>query len=374
MIDTHEANRLIEMLGRQTKRELSSRGKLETIMFPNSAYENLASIEIFYRYPEIVAAIRERMTPEELGQRAPKLGGPLIPMQFWTTGFEYLWGRQILLGLGRLKPDDRVVETRSVLDFWERANRGYRRDQALCNGEAGHTNRVLSEERVRRLAEETLPLTAETRGRFIRLHAQLLSFLILMNCESRAKYGVTGPYDLGEGRVMIVTDFADLGGDSYPWGMPGALPVSHVTMTIVLEDVRIRLANAGLAYGKPTNFLERAIGARVYASDGERLSPLDVEDWGPIGRSVAKAQKDLYRRFARMTVRDRILAGATVYFWFIRPLAEFAGVDAIDWELERCLELLEVFEDADRADRIFEESLLLPAEEPSSFTLLSTTD
>src|SRR5206468_10384091 len=113
-MDVGEANRLIDMLGRQTKRELSNRGKLETILFPNTAYENLSAIEIFYRYPEIVGAIARVASPEELGRRCPKMGGPVIPMQFWTIGFEYLWGRQILLGLGKLQPGDRMSETLAV--------------------------------------------------------------------------------------------------------------------------------------------------------------------------------------------------------------------------------------------------------------------
>jgi hypothetical protein len=372
-MDAREANRLIEMLGRQTKRELSNRGKLETILFPNTAYENLGAIEIFYRYPEIVGAIARAISPEDLGRSCPKMGGPVIPMQFWTSGFEYLWGRQILLGLGKLQPGDRTLETFAVLDFWKRINGVYRGDQALCNGEAGGTNRVLSPDEAQRVAAETRPLDDEDRARFLRLHAQLLSFLILMNCESRAKYGVTGPYELGDGRVMIVSEFADLPGRAYPWGMPEALAVSHVTIAVVLKDVKIRLANAGLPYGRPPDFLERVVSARVYSSDGKTLSPLEAEDWEVTRKAVAQAQRELYRRFARMSARDRICAGALVYFWFIRPLADVAGVaGTIDWNLVHAPEFTDVFADTQRADRIFEECLLLPREAASSYTPLPT--
>src|SRR3990172_683773 len=175
-MDVSEANRLIEILGRQTKRELSNRGKLETILFPNTAYENLGAIEIFYRYPEIVGAIASVISPEELGASCPKMGGPVIPMQFWTSGFEYLWGRQILLGLGHLQPGDRMLETFAVLDFWKRVNHTYRGDRELCNGEAGGTNRVLPPETAQRLAAETRPLGDPDRASFLRFHAQLLSF------------------------------------------------------------------------------------------------------------------------------------------------------------------------------------------------------
>ncbi|MET0153799.1 MAG: hypothetical protein ABW298_14470 [Candidatus Binatia bacterium] len=372
-MDVGEANQLIDMLGRQTKRELSNRGKLETILFPNTAYENLSAIEIFYRYPEIVGAIARVVSPEELGRLCPKIGGPVIPMQFWTIGFEYLWGRQILLGLGKLQPGDRTAETLAVLDFWKRINGVYRGDTALCNGEAGGTSRVLSPDEAQRVAAETKSLGDEDRASFLRLHAQLLSFLILMNCESRAKYGVTGPYELGEKRVMIVAEFADLPGRSYPWGIPDSVPVSHVTVAVVLEDVKIRLANAGLPYGKPPNFLEKAVSARVYTSDGKTLSPLEAEEWEPTRKAIAQAQRELYRRIARLSARDRILAGASVYFWFIRPLADVAGVSAgIDWNLLHAPEFLDVFADSGRADRIFEECLILPREEASSYTPLPT--
>lgn len=367
-MDVREANALVDILGRQTKRELSNRGKLETILFPNSSYENLSAIEMFYRYPAIVAQICARVSPEALVERCPKLGGAVIPMQYWTVGFEYLWGRQLLLGLGRLTPGDHRDEGFAVLDFWRRLNLAYRGDGKVCAGEGGRVNRVLPRELVTRLVDDTEFLEEAARTRFLRLHAQLLSFLILMNCESRARYGVTGPYVVGND-TMIVTEFADLDGRGYPWALDSTLPARHVTMAIVVRDAKIRLANAGLAYGQPPNFLEHVVRVRLYAADAGVLRPLAMTEWDGLRDALAKAQRDLYRRFATMSLRERILAGTWVYFTFLRPLADAAGLaGAIDWNLCVAPDYYPFFEDAREADRLFDECLLKPADTDSSYT------
>jgi hypothetical protein len=66
--------------------------------------------------------------------------------------------------------------------------------------------------------------------------------------------------------------------------------------------------------------------------------------------STAKdAQRALYRNIAAMSRRERIDAGAYVYFTFLHPFAEVAGVAAdLDWTVPRdsldVYEMLEPFE------------------------------
>jgi len=54
-------------------------------------------------------------------------------------------------------------------------------------------------------------------------------------------------------------------------------------------------------------------------------------------RATVKAtQKDLYRRIAAMEHREKLDAGAYVYFSFLRPFAVVAGnADVLDWTVPR---------------------------------------
>jgi hypothetical protein len=54
--------------------------------------------------------------------------------------------------------------------------------------------------------------------------------------------------------------------------------------------------------------------------------------------AVRKAQAQHYRNIAAMDRDEKIRAGAYVYFSFLRPFAELAGVaDQLDWTVPRDL-------------------------------------
>ena len=368
-MDITEANEIIDLLGRQTKIELSNRGKLETILFPNSLYESLAAIDIFYRYPEFVRKIAAAMSPEEIGRACRRYGGEFITMPVWTVGFEFLWGRQLLLSLGEIEPGDFCGEALEVLDFWKRLNLAFRRDGFLCNGQAGYINPLLTRDEVLEFYKQTAPLDSETLTLFRRLHGKALSLLILMNCESRAKYCDSGPYALDEGQMMLFNDLVDLTGRHYPWGIPEALPFNHLSMAVVLKDAKIRIANAGLAYGRPPNFLEKAVRVAVYTSENGSLTRLEPNAWPQALTAISSAQTQLYRKFTKMSSRDRVMAGTSTYFWFIRPITRFVGIDKeLNWNLLHSDRFYDRLAAPKFADELFDRALIQPREVPSSYT------
>ena len=64
------------------------------------------------------------------------------------------------------------------------------------------------------------------------------------------------------------------------------------------------------------------------------FGPLD--EYEGIVAAVRKAQSQHYRNIAAMTRDEKIRAGAYVYFTFLRPFAEVAGVaDELDWSVPR---------------------------------------
>ena len=63
-------------------------------------------------------------------------------------------------------------------------------------------------------------------------------------------------------------------------------------------------------------------------------APIDDDGIDALAAAAKAAQRQLYRTIAGMERRAKIDAGAYVYFTFLRPFAELAGVD-LDWTVPR---------------------------------------
>ena len=81
----------------------------------------------------------------------------------------------------------------------------------------------------------------------------------------------------------------------------------------------------------------------MFTTDDGALSPVAPDELEGITQTVKDAQRNLYRRIAGMSRREKLDAGAYVYFTFLRPFAETAGVDdRLDWTVPR--DSLDVYE------------------------------
>jgi hypothetical protein len=109
----------------------------------------------------------------------------------------------------------------------------------------------------------------------------------------------------------------------------------------VLEDVQSTFTDFGTSNHTPEDYLDRLVGFALYTTDdlppGElRLVPPAERDG--IVAAVRSSQSQHYRNIAAMTRDEKIRAGAYVYFTFLRPFAEIAGVaDELDWAVPRDL-------------------------------------
>jgi hypothetical protein len=79
----------------------------------------------------------------------------------------------------------------------------------------------------------------------------------------------------------------------------------------------------------------------LYTTDDQppgslRLVP--AEEYDGIVAAIRTAQSQHYRNIAAMDRDEKIRAGAYVYFTFLRPFAEEAGIaDELDWSVPRDL-------------------------------------
>jgi hypothetical protein len=117
------------------------------------------------------------------------------------------------------------------------------------------------------------------------------------------------------------------------------VPYHHLTAALVLEDVRSTFTDFGTSNHTPEDYLDRLVGFGLYTTDGVpagELRPVPADEHDAIVGTVRKAQAQHYRNIAAMSHDEKIRAGAYVYFSFLRPFAELAGVaDDLDWTVPR---------------------------------------
>lgn len=336
------ANRLIAYHAPISKALTSERTSLESALIPVTAYIVVACAEAFLRYPEMIRQIDAAMPAEEIGHRARRPGCQVDTCYLWSISNFFLLGRKIMAMLDPTSDDP--AETATVLDFWERAALAHRGDGTRQAWDTG-TSRPYPDEIVTALLADVAPIVDDDhRAQVKRFSATLVNHLFLLYFDTRAGYGDTGPYEVpgNPGRSLLVRDFYRLAQGDFPWSTVAKdVPYHHLTAAMVLEGVGSTFTDFGTSNHTPEDYLDHLVGFALYTTDGMppgevRLVP-DAE-YDAIIAAVRTAQRQHYRNIAAMTRDEKIRAGAYVYFSFLRPFAEMAGVaDELDWTVPRDL-------------------------------------
>ena len=336
------ANRLIGYHAPISKALTMERTSLESALIPVTAYIVVACAEAFLRYPEMMRTIDAAMPAEEIGRRARRPGCQVDPCYLWSISNFFLLGRKILAMIDPAA--DRPEDTAYVLDFWERAALAYRGDGTHQAWDTG-TSLIYDDVTVEALLDGAIAISDDDhRAQVKRFNATLVNHLFLMYFDTRAGYGDTGPYVVpGEaGRSLLVRDFYRLGHGDFPWSSVARdLPYHHLTAALVLDDVQSTFTDFGTSNHTPEDYLDRLVAFGLYTTDGQapgELRAVLADEHDDIVAAVRRAQSQHYRNIAAMTRDEKIRAGAYVYFTFLRPFAEEAGVaDQLDWTVPRDL-------------------------------------
>lgn len=345
-MDTHEVNRWIEYHGKISRAMTAERTALESALIPVTAYILIACIECYRRYPEMMREIAGAVSPEELGAAGRAPGSQIDAVHLWSIANFPLLGRQVLAPFGLVDLDRDVPALATVLDFWRRAAAAFRADGELQAWDAGLRVPRYEPDVVDALVTGSRPLDEEERDQLMSLNRVLTTFLFLLYFDTRAGYQDTGPYPLADGHVLLVRDFNRFGVSHFPWSRDvcAGLPYSNLTFALVLDgDVRVTANDWGTSITDPPDYFAHLSAAGVFTADGGALKPVGSGELPGITTDVKTAQRQLYRRIAGMDRREKIDAGAYVYFTFLRPFAETAGVDdRLDWTVPR--DSLDVYE------------------------------
>jgi hypothetical protein len=354
MMNTGEVNRWIAYHGKISRAMTAERTALESALIPVTAYILIACIECYRRYPDMMREISSAASHEELGSAGRVPGSQIDAVHLWSIANFPLLGRQVLAPFGLVDVDRDVPALATVLDFWKRAAAAFRGDGELQAWDAGLRVPRYGPEVVEALAAGSRAVGVEEREHLIRLNRVLTTFLFLLYFDTRAGYQNTGPYELADGRVLLVRDFNRFGVSHFSWSRDvcAGLPYSNLTFALVLDDdVRVTANDWGTSITDPPDYFGHLSAAGVFTADDGALSPVAPRELEGIAMAVKEAQRHLYRRIAGMSRREKLDAGAYVYFTFLRPFAETAGVDdRLDWTVPR--DSLDVYEGLATLDKM----------------------
>jgi hypothetical protein len=329
----------------------TQRTALESALIPVTAYILISGIECYRRHPELMTEIAAVCSPDELGSSGRVPGNQIDTVHLWSIANIYLVGRSVLAGAGMLDFEADVTRTAIVFDFWKRAAAAFRADGTLQAADAGGIVTPYTEY-VDAIVAGCAPVRDdEHRARLSRLNALLTSYLFLLYFDTRAGYQDTGPYRLVDGRTLLLRSFNRFGPSDFAWSeaVASELPYSTVVAAFVLEGVDLHVTDFGTAVTDPADYLDRLVAFGLFDPTTGHPVPIPETDALALGDSVKRAQRQLYRNIAAMTRREKLDAGAYVYFSFLRPFAQQAGIaDQLDWTVPRdsldlypLLELLE---------------------------------
>jgi hypothetical protein len=240
--------------------------------------------------------------------------------------------------MGRLRPDERREEVRTVVDFWRRLTLAHRGDGTLDYKDAGFTNRYLPPEVVDGLVASGQTLDAASAKALKRLNATVSGYAFLYFCDSRVGICDSGPYPRPDGRRTIVRDYLSLGPSAwgYPWAERLDPPFAGLTMALTFDPAAFRyfeINDWGTTFTEPDQLFTAVSEAAVigHRADGstEELGP---DRWAEVATELSRNHMALYQRFADMDREERIWSATRMYTAGLRPFAAVASVyDRIDW-------------------------------------------
>jgi hypothetical protein len=314
----------------------AQRTALESALIPVTAYILVACVECYRRYPEMIEAITAVTPPEALGRAGHRFATQIDNVRLWSIPNFTLIGRKILAAAGMVDWDEDARRMAIVFDFWDRAARAYRFDDGTRQAWDSAGVATPYREQVGDLAARCQPVDGGRLARVTRLNALLTSYLFLLWFDTRSGYQDTGPYVLDDGRVVLLRAFNGLGPSHFPWSAAVAsdMPRADVVAAFVLEGVEFHVTDFGTSVTNPEDYLSHVVEFGLFDVASGVPELIDDDGIDALAAAAKTAQRALYRTIAGMERRAKIDAGAYVYFTFLRPFAELAGVD-LDWTVPR---------------------------------------
>lgn len=329
-------------------------------MIPRQEYEILAFMNEFYRWPEILRMTTDEVGAEgvlKIGQTARReIGIKVNAVHDWCIGaVGFGMGRCGLLALEAIKPQDYVEESNTILKFMQRVLWGKRQDGYILNSQDRYRCAIHDPDVVEKLASqvEWFEPGSDRHARFTQFNASAELLAFLDHFDNRLGLGDTGPYELPDGKILIIRDLFT-NEEIYHWsdvcdanGVPHCYSLLLVIDQAAMNLEEIRVNDISTTFTRPKNYIEHIVGGAVFVREkwntpmGE-VYQVPIAELGKRVEGIQQATFGLYSKLARMSRRQLITNGMyTYYIDMILPHLRLAGtyekacVDYDFWEIDQ---------------------------------------
>jgi len=317
----------------------------ESKLFPIMPYLMMCFYDAYYRFPDLLREASQIISPEDMGARAREVVCGATQVTSWGTLNFYLNGRTNLIRAGMLRPEDNLEDLWFMVDYHHRFMRSYHRSSAQVWALDSNDIAQSHEERQLQVFEaDAFEADAALRSAASKFTAAGTQYSFLVHCESRVGLQSSGPYGLGDRRLLHTRDFTKLGECDFSWLDGVADGVSHNQLSLVLitDGVGIEVSDFGTAYTSPEAYQDKIVGVGLYASDflTDRYVPVGMDSAKELTETLLAlteelkvATRKLYSRFAEMTNDQMVEAGIYTYFQAATVGPHLAGTyRQKDWE------------------------------------------
>ena len=311
----------------------------ENSLIPRQEYECTGFLQCWLQYPRFFEAITAELGVDGLvelwgtGRREP--GSKINQAHAWAIGQMPLIGRGLAVALGIQRADERLDELNTVVQFARRTLHGAIGPGPIFLSARGFRSPSLDDTWIDRFIADHEPLDDPERMKaFRQFIAQSELFGFLLHFDARSALNDSGPYELADGRVVIVRDHF-LTAPNYHWAQVSEGLPHCVTQAMFFgpsDELRLTVNDLGTTFADPKNYHQFLTGVAVYARDtidtpASELRPLSVDEQAAITREILPRTMKMYAQIAAMTRRDRIMSGVQNYTAEpIEPLARAAGL------------------------------------------------
>lgn len=329
-------------------------------MIPRQEYEILAFMNEFYRWPEIL-----RMTTREIGAEGVmqigatarrEVGIKVNAVHDWCIGaVGFGMGRCGLMALEAIKPHDYVEESNEILKFMQRVLWGKRQDGYILNSQDRYRCAIHDQDVIDSLVTqiEWFEPGSDAHETFTRFNASAELLAFLDHFDNRLGLGDTGPYELPDGKLLIIRDLFT-NEEAYHWSdVCDAAGVPHCYTLLLVLDAEamkleeIRVNDISTTFTRPKNYIEHIVGGAVLVRETwntpmSEVYPVKISDLEPRVEGIQQATLGLYTKLSRMSRRQLITNGMyTYYIDMILPYLRLAGTyekackDYDFWEIDQ---------------------------------------
>ncbi|MPZ74547.1 MAG: hypothetical protein GEU74_15230 [Nitriliruptorales bacterium] len=306
-------------------------------LVPRQEYEALSFANAFYRWPEFMIDMTDRLGIDgivNLARSGREPANKINMLHSWCLGAVTQLGRALYLIMGHNTPDEYLPELTAAMKFWQALVWGYRGDGYLWSSQNRYTTAALDDGWTQRLRDSMEPLTDETGPDFTALmaSAELQSFYL--HLDNRLGMYDLGPFVLDNGNPMIVRSTFTRE-DAYSWSL-FARDLPHA-MTFVFEidaaEMQLeeaRVLSIGTLMTRPRNYVSSIVKGSVWVRDEWdselRQVPL-AEATAKYLTGIGNATGDIFEWMTRTPRRHLIENGAfTYYVGMILPFMRKAGL------------------------------------------------